>query len=164
MFALPVSIKIRACALSMMVCVLAFQDVQAADNLTCSVSTPAPSMEKNQGPQSQARSIIVQGDKKFIAEATVQICTYEALPADVSIDSLDCRVSLTVRNSTGRFSITQHRCSSDGTPCDDIGVFSEPQRSPRKGTGRDEICITFKSLNGSIGNAALSAGCLRRIL
>ena len=56
MFALPDSIKIGACALSMMVCVPAFQDVQAADNLNCSGSTPAPSMEKNQGPQSQARS------------------------------------------------------------------------------------------------------------
>jgi len=71
------------------------------------------------------------------------------------IDSLDCRVSLTVKNPNGRFSITQYRCSSDGAPCDDIGVFSEPQRRPRKATGRDEVCVTFKSLNGSRGNAAL---------
>ena len=157
MFALLVSTRIGARGLLMMLCLFAFQDALAADNLTCSVSAPTPSMGKNQSPpsQGQPRSVHVQGDRKFIADDTVQVCTYESLSPDVSIDSLDCRVSLTVKNPNGRFSITQYRCSSDGAPCDDIGVFSEPQRRPRKATGRDEVCVTFKSLNGSRGNAAL---------
>ena len=81
---------------------------------------------------------------------TVQVCT-TGIPATKPIDELLCQATRTIKNAQGHTEQKSYICPSDGSPCQDIGVFSTPQRNTKE-DGGTVICVSLQNATGdSIG-------------
>ena len=112
----------------------------AADKLSCS---PSASSKPSQGGNFLGRGWVNP-------HQTVQVCT-TGIPATKPIDELLCQATLTIKNAQGHTEQKSYFCPSYGSPCQDIGVFSTPQRKSKE-DGGTIICVSFQNTTGdSVG-------------
>ena len=122
---------------AMVLCVaFATHDALAADNLSCS---PSASPKPSQGGNFLGRGWVNP-------HQAVQVCT-TGIPATKPIDELLCQTTRTIRNAQGHTEQKSYICPSDGSPCQDVGVFLTPHRKSKE-DGGTVICVSFQNATG----------------